>query len=63
MTSKIHWQIGTPTIAGEKYIITDKHSHIETDYWNGKQWLCRNNEDVLAWCLFVDIEPYKPIKQ
>lgn len=63
MVSEIHWQTGTPTIIGAEYIITDKHSHIGTDFWNGKQWLCYNNEDVLAWCLLVDIEPYKPIKR
>lgn len=62
MTSEINWQTRIPTIAGAKYIITDKHSHIETDYWSGKQWIYHNSEDVLAWCLFVDIEPYKPIE-
>ena len=60
MASEIHWQTGTPTIIGAEYIITDKHSHIGRDFWGGKQWLCYNNEDVLAWCLLVDIEPYKP---
>ena len=63
MTSETNWQTGTPPIAGAEYIITDKHYHIGTDFWSGKQWLYHNNEDVLAWCLLVDIEPYKPIKQ
>lgn len=59
MTSEINWQTGTPTITGAEYIITDKHSHVGTDYWTGKFWLYHNNEDVLAWCLLVDIVPYK----
>lgn len=58
MASEIHWQTGTPIIIGAEYIITDKHSRIGTDFWSGKQWLYHNNEDVLAWCLLVDIEPY-----
>ena len=62
MKSEIKWSIGTPIIAGVEYIITDKHSHIGTDFWSGKSWLCYNNEDVLAWCLLVGIEPYKSIK-
>lgn len=62
MKSVIKWQTGTPIIAGAEYIITDKHSHIGTDFWTGKCWLCHNEEDVLAWCLLVDINPYKPIK-
>ena len=59
MTSEINWKTETPIIAGAEYIITDKHSHIGTDYWSGKSWLYHNNEDVLAWCLLVDIVPYK----
>lgn len=62
MKSVIKWQTGTPIIAGAEYIITDKHSHIGTDFWTGKCRLCHNEEDVLAWCLLVDINPYKPIK-
>ena len=63
MASEINWQTGAPTIVGAEYIITDKHGHIGTDFWTGKFWLVYNNEDVLAWCLLVDIEPYKPIEQ
>ena len=58
----------TPQLTG-KYLISDKYGHIDVDYWfktkhkEGDGWNRHYEEDVMAWCLLVDIKPYNPIKQ
>lgn len=62
--STIHWQTGMPKHPGQ-YLVTTKHHGVETDIWRHyagfykNQWYEHNDEDVIAWCALVDINPFK----
>ena len=63
MTVEFEWKTGTPEHTG-KYLITDKYSHIDVDYWyqtkhiEGDGWDRHYEEDVMAWCELCDIPAY-----
>lgn len=60
----IQWQAGTPNETG-KYLITTKHHEVEVDMWfseldiYGEHWDRHFDDDVIAWCLIENIEPFK----
>lgn len=60
----IQWQTGTPKETG-KYLITTKHHEVEVDMWRripdkyGDHWKSHYDEDIIAWCLIENIEPFK----
>lgn len=65
MESKIKWQEGCPEQSGN-YIVTMSTGEVTVKefynpytshcYWEGVE----ENDEVIAWCLISDIEPYKP---
>ena len=69
MKVEFEWQTGTPIYTG-KYLITDKHGHIDVDYWFDKShfsnrlgedstgWNKHYPEDVIAWCELCTIPSY-----
>jgi hypothetical protein len=64
MTVTFEWKTGTPPHTG-KYLITDKHGHVDADYWNDEDknsvnygWYRHYEEDVMAWCELTDIQSY-----
>lgn len=52
------WKTGTPKNNG-KYLITTKYGEVMYDFWANKDWERHCMCDVMAWCEFVDIQPYK----
>lgn len=65
MTVTFEWKTGTPKHTG-KYLITDKHGHVDVDYWYNPNdghrvedgWHRHYEEDVMAWCELIDIPSY-----
>jgi hypothetical protein len=58
MKVEFEWQTGMPKHNGV-YLITDKHHWVVKDTWNGKHWVHHYDEDVMAFCSFIDIPAYK----
>ena len=59
MESIIKWQTGKPNNHG-KYVITLKWKTVESDWYDKDLgWYRYRDEDIIAWCLLSDIEPYK----
>lgn len=62
--STIQWQTGMPKEMAN-YLITTKHHEVEVDMWfavpneYGDHWEHHYDEDVIAWCLIENIEPFK----
>ena len=60
--STIKWQTGTPKVFG-KYLITTKYNEVDVDMSiltsDGDHWERHYDEDVIAWCLIENIEPFK----
>ncbi len=62
--STIPWQTGMPKVFG-KYLITNKYHEVEVDMWfgvpdsYGDHWERHYDEDVIAWCLIENVEPFK----
>ena len=60
----IQWQTGTPKETG-KYLLTTKYHEVMVDMWfgvpdnDGDHWEHHYDEDVIAWCLIENIEPFK----
>ena len=65
MKVEFEWKTGTPKHIGQ-YLITDKHGHIDVDYWYETDdkpsvydgWRRHYEEDVIAWCEICDIPTY-----
>lgn len=62
--STIRWQTGIPKEPG-KYLITTRHNKVRIDICRavpddyGNHWEYHYDEDVIAWCLIENIEPFK----
>lgn len=60
----IQWQTGTPKYPGD-YLVTTKHHNVEKDTWRNNadiyknHWVYHDDEDVIAWCLIENVEPFK----
>lgn len=58
MESIIKWQTGTPTEPG-KYLISDKHYNVDSDWWTRKDgWDRHYDEDIMGWCKLSDIDGF-----
>lgn len=60
MTSIINWKQGTPPKCG-KYLISDKHFNVDTDWWSSSGWHRHYDGDVMAWCKLDEIDGFNYI--
>lgn len=65
MASVINWQTGTPEQSG-RYLVTMSTGEVTVMEWynpytSSPYWVDEEKEEgeVVAWCDFKDIEPYK----
>jgi hypothetical protein len=61
MESVIKWQTGVPKVKRITYLVSLNTGKVTTTTWidNEFKWYHYKQEEIIAWCPLMDIEPYK----